>query len=170
MLSGSAQNAARSINAINLQRRPELPEQSAPPAAADTLAEAPGRSKAMGVGFLATLPSAGASAIINLTPNTAVQGILGMFLAGYRSISGRYLYYFREKTHFQPFIYGEVGAWSYDKQTVLGFGGGAGLEYFIERYPFMSVSIEATMREIGFLDDAYDVSGLAIGGGVHYYF
>ena len=170
LLTSSAESAARAARLRSDQLRPVAPPPVEIPTRLDTIAAAPGRSKQLGVGFLATLPTAGFSAIINLTPNTAAQGLLGLFFAGLKTVTGRYLYYFRETTNFQPYVYGELGAWSYEKQVVLGFGGGAGLEYFIERYPFVSFSFEFTLREIGFDADVYDISGLAVGGGLHYYF
>jgi hypothetical protein len=171
MLAGGARTAARTARLRNDERLPsEQPPASAPSGTDTVIGAGPGRSRALGVGFVATLPTAGVSAIVNLSSHTAAQGLLGIFFAGLKTVTGRYLYYFRETTNFQPYLYGELGAWSYDNQVVLGFGGGAGLEYFIERYPFVSLSFEFTLREIGFAADVYDISGLAVGGGVHYYF
>lgn len=166
--SGATSAASAVRQRLDQQRRP-LDEQ-APPAIDTTLAPAPGRSKMFAAGILATLPTAGISGILNLGPRTAVQGLLGMFIGGVRTATGRYLYYFRETTNFQPYALGEVGIWGYENQLALGFGAGGGVEYFIERYPWVSLNLEFALRHVGFDESEYTISGLAFGGGLHYYF
>ncbi len=171
VLSSSARSVASVIRHRIDQRQQSLADlQNAPPAVVDTSIPAPGRSKQFGIGFMASLPTAGVSGIYNLSSRTAVQGLLGMFLGGVKTATGRFLYYFRETTNFQPYAVGELGIWGYDEQMALGIGAGGGMEYFIERYPWVSLNIEFALRMVDFEQNDFNISGFSFGGGVHYYF
>ena len=169
LVSSSGASSAASVVRRDLDRqRALLDEQS--PIVIDTTVPAPGRSKTFAVGIMASLPTAGVSGILNLSPRTAVQGLLGMFIGGVRTATGRFLYYFRETTNFQPYAVGEVGVWGYESQLAVGFGAGGGLEYFIERYPWVSLNLEFALREVNFDTDYYNITGFSFGAGMHYYF
>jgi hypothetical protein len=131
----------------------------------------PRRNGLIGLGLQAALPVAGASGIYDFDANNSVQAVLGVFVGETRMLAGRYRYHFFTTLHFQPFIFGEAGVWNYQKETVIGYGAGVGLEYFIERFPFISLNLELNLKSVGFTSDAApDISGIAVGGGIHYYF
>ncbi len=131
----------------------------------------PDRTGRIGLGLQVAMPAAGPSGIYNLDARTSVQVVLGIMLGSTKMITGRYVYHFLIGSFFEPFAFGEAGGWSYLDQIAFGFGAGGGVEYFIERYPAVSISLEIDLKSVAFRDvGGYDISGFAFGGGAHYYF
>jgi len=138
--------------------------------------------KTIGVGLQASFPVYGASIMINTQSNISIQGILGAF-STLKMYGGRVLYRFETKKNLQPYVYGLLGAWSYEgykigsgwslektTETVFGFGGGGGVEYFFEGLPDLGFNAEVGFGSVKFKDIDYNFSAISFGAGMHYYF
>jgi len=128
--------------------------------------------------FYAGLESYGLSGKYDVTDKITAQGIVGVW--GYNSLTvmtGRGLYKFKEKEHYDFYGYGAISSWSWDNayydETVIGFGAGVGAEYDIrgidpEFIPlYLSADIGLQMANF---DHYNGFSGLGLGFGLHYKF
>ena len=129
--------------------------------------------------FYAGLESYGLSAKYDVTNKVTAQGIIGVW--GYQnnltSITGKGIYKFKEKGHYDLYGYGAITSWSWDNgyqdETVIGFGAGVGAEYdirgidpdFIPLYLSGNIGLQVASFKYysGF-------SGLGLGFGLHYKF
>jgi len=134
----------------------------------------------LGVGFQASFPAYGASVIYNAPSGASVQGILGAF-ADLKQYAGRVRYRFQPNGNVHPYAYGTLGVWSYDgyrisgltaqksTETVFGFGAGGGIEYFIVGLPGLGFNAEVGFGTAKFKEVDYNLSGISLGIGLHYY-
>jgi len=128
--------------------------------------------------FYAGFESYGLSGKYDVTDKITAQGIVGAW--GYNDLTvmtGRGLYKFKEKEHYNLYGYGAISSWSwsdaYYDETVLGFGGGVGIEYDIRDIDPKFIPLYLS-GDIGFQVASFDhysgFSGLGLGIGVHYKF
>ncbi len=129
----------------------------------------------VGIGVQYAAPAFGISGMYDVTDQISVQAVFGFF-GGLQMYSGRGLYHFNQQEAYNIYGFGTVGAWRYSTTSVLGVGGGAGLEYSWQQL-FDSAEIPPLFGniEIGFVhlsDDfsGYTFSSLTYGGGIHYRF
>jgi len=132
--------------------------------------EYPARTRSMAAGLEATLPMMGLSAIVNIDPKMSAQGIAGFFMGNVKAFVGRFLYHFNERSEFQPYAFGSLGTWSYSNETTFGIGGGGGIEYFLEPNPNIGLNLEVSLIAVNFKTRQYNITGITVGGGAHYYF
>jgi len=149
-----------------------------------TMAQESLKGKKFGVGWQSTFPVYGLSGRYIVNEKIAGQVILGFF-GDLSTYGGRVTYKFNEKPHYNLYGFGLLGLFSYtspvlntsnlqleDKtETAIGFGAGAGLEYFFTEFiPEVGWNLEVGFGSIQFDEVDYDFSSIMIGGGVHYYF
>ena len=129
--------------------------------------------------FYAGLENHGISAKYDVTDKVTAQAIIGVW--GYNnltSFTGRGLYKFKEKEHFNFYGYGAITSWTwndnyYGDETVIGFGAGAGAEYDIRGIDpeFIPLYINLDLGlQVASFDHYGGFSGLGLGLGVHYKF
>lgn len=145
-----------------------------------------------GVGFQTSFPAYGVSGMYNVNEKSSIQAVLGPF-GDLKTFACRVLYRFNRKTFphtYNVYGYGMLGFWSYTHygyyhwdpywryyrwgkktETVVGFGAGAGLEYFFEDFlPEVGWNLEIGFGIVDFKEVAYDFSAFMFGIGAHYYF
>jgi len=141
---------------------------------------------AFGVGFQGSFPAYGASAIINFSPNFALQGVVGA-LGELRSIFGRAIVRFNRSESgwgwHNLYAFGMVGSFSYPwfddsnyrsfeetRESAPGFGAGLGFEGYLNSIPEVGWTLEIGLGSVSFEKADYTFSTVNIGGGLHYYF
>lgn len=140
-----------------------------------------------GIGIQATFPVSGLSGMVDVSDKFALEGLLGVF-GILKSYGGRILYRFKKETYWNAYGYGMVGAWSYPgykisadylslektRETVLGYGAGAGIEYnwkaLNPNLPPLFFNLELGLGSVDFKEINYNVSAFMLGAGVHYRF
>jgi len=138
-----------------------------------------------GIGFQSAFPAYGLSGLYDVNDRITAQAILGAF-GTLTTISGRVLYNFQKEEKHALYGFGTTGLWrhsfrsvlgSSDTESVVGFGGGAGVELnwrtIIDDSPDSTFPRLFSSIDIGFVAasfDFYDFSGLVIGAGFHYRF
>jgi hypothetical protein len=138
----------------------------------------------VGVGFQFSFPAWGLSGKYNVTDKFAVQGVFGFF-GSLKTYAARGLYKFKVKPQLGVYGYGMVGAFSYKgfelnynssnflderTETVVGFGAGAGVEYFFKGLEEIGWNLEIGFGSINFDQVDYNFSMIMIGAGAHYFF
>ena len=104
-----------------------------------TAQRTPQKKAKFGVGFQYTFPACGLSGIMDVTPNTSIQGIFGFF-GDLKMFAGKGIYRFKKEHYWNIYGYGEVGVFSITgygnwrnqkiiNETSMGFSTGAGIEY-----------------------------------------
>ena len=131
-----------------------------------------------GVGFASSWPAYGASGTLQISETLTAQAVLG-FLGVVNNFSVRGLYRFRRSPEYDFYGYGAVGAYRYGyslgTESVLGFGGGAGIEAGLQRlfddeeFPPIFVNAELGLAVANF-DNYSGFSLFVFGAGVHYRF
>jgi len=150
-------------------------------------------SGSLGVGLAWTSLNYGVSAKYNFTETHTDQVIVGSANYGFSfsgassfSVTGRYSYNFDEGdldfATWKPYLYGQVGLWTYKydfvflgvsesfNESAIALGAGGGIEWsfnnFIDGLTFST--------ELGYTNIAFDgltsIGGFNWGGGIHYYF
>jgi hypothetical protein len=129
--------------------------------------------------FYAGIENHGLSAKYDVNDKITAQAIIGVW--GYddlTSMTGRGLYKFKEKEHFNLYGYGAITSWTwsnsyYGDETVIGFGAGAGAEYDIRGIDPEFIPLYINF-DLGFQVASFDhyggFGGLGWGLGVHYKF
>ncbi|MDH5228809.1 MAG: hypothetical protein OEZ58_14545 [Gammaproteobacteria bacterium] len=138
-------------------------------------------------GYQGTFPATGISGKMKISNVITAQAMIG-FWGTLNTYAARGLYRFQEDKFWNAYGYGMLGFWSYratvydfstfsnqeKTQFVLGFGGGAGIEYNWQAVapdlPPIWFNLELGFGSIKFNDLNYNVSGVLIGGGAHYRF
>lgn len=134
----------------------------------------------VGVGYQFTFPASGISVRYGVSDELDAQGVIGFF-GGLKTYAGRGLYRFDTGADFPTYAYGTLGFFSYDSyvcsslfscgnktQTVLGFGGGVGLEYQFEEIPVVW-NLELGFYSIKFDELNESFTGIGFGAGGTYY-
>jgi len=120
----------------------------------------------------------GVSAKYDATDKITAQAILGAWgYSNLTSFTGRGIYKFKKADNYNFYGYGSLTSWTWDngidKETVFGFGAGAGVEYdirgldkdFIPLYLNADIGLQhASFKNYG------GFGGPGIGLGVHYKF
>lgn len=129
-------------------------------------------------GLQASLPSYGLSLKADFTDTHSAQVIFGAF-GPFSNLAGRYRYSFEETydpVAVIPFVYAQAGSWTYNfkllniKESVFGYGFGAGLEFNL--FDWFSDRISTTI-ELGYSNvdlEYYDFNATTFGFGIHYKF
>jgi len=120
----------------------------------------------------------GLSGKYDVTDQITAQAIVGLWgYSGLTSVTGRINYKFKEKKHYNMYGYGSISSWSWSNsfydETVLGFGGGAGIEYDIRGIDrnFIPLYISADIGvQVASFEHYGSFAGLGIGLGLHYKF
>ena len=135
-------------------------------------------SQGIEVGFQSSFPSYGPSVKFNLTEQSKGQLIIGSF-GTVSSISGRYIKslsssYNIDGISFNPYVYGQLGSWTYDydllglKDTSIGYGAGIGVDssllHFISER--LNLGIEIGLGGVDL--EYYDINLLSFGLGIHF--
>jgi len=129
--------------------------------------------------FYAGIENHGISGKYDLSDKTTVQAIIGVWGYGdLTSMTGRGIYKFKEKEHFNFYGYGAISSWTwndsyYGDETVIGFGAGAGAEYDIRGIDpdFIPLYINLDLGfQVASFDHYHGFTGLGLGLGVHYKF
>ena len=141
------------------------------------------KGKKYGLGWQSTFPVIGLSGKYVVNEKVSGQLILGFF-GTLNTYGAKVNYIFNEKEHYNLYGFGMVGLFAYsspalqddwtfkdETETALGFGAGAGLEYFFTDFiPEVGWNVEIGFGSIQFDEVDYDFTSIMIGGGVHYYF
>ncbi len=142
------------------------------------------KGKKYGLGWQSTFPVIGLSGKYVVNEKVSGQLILGFF-GDLSTYGAKVNYKFNEKEHYNLYGFGMIGLFAYtspvwnssytsleDKtETALGFGAGAGLEYFFTEFiPEVGWNLEIGFGSIKFDEVDYDFTSIMVGGGVHYYF
>jgi len=130
-----------------------------------------------GIGFQSAWPSYGISGLYDVNEQITVQAIIGA-LGTVTNFGGRGIYRFQIEPKYNLYGFGTVGLWRYDytidTESVVGFGGGAGVELDWRRileddsFPPLYTSLDLSFVLANF--EYYNFSGISTGGGVHYRF
>ena len=128
-----------------------------------------------GVGLQSSWPAFGFSAMMDLNERTAVQGVVGLF-GRVNVFAARGLYRFSVEELWSLYGYGSAGVVSHsylrERETTLGLGAGAGLEYdwraWGPKLPPIRWNVELGLAYADF--DYYDYTGFSFGAGLHYRF
>ena len=129
-------------------------------------------------GFQSSWPSHGLSVKMDVTDTITGQAVVG-FLGDLNSYAVRGIYKFQKDQYYNMYGFGSVGLWTWDgsyyygSESVVGIGGGAGIEYDLRGLgPQMKVplfvSAELGLNIASF--DHYNFSSLGLGVGIHYKF
>lgn len=158
----------------------EAQEASAPGAEAGTSAQGAQEPDAFrfGVGFQSSWPAWGLSGTIDVTEQVTAQAIVGAF-GTLTTVGARGIYRFTQEETYNMYGYGTVGMWRYPgiiRENVVGFGGGAGIEFDWRRifsnqngtFPPLFTTIDLGLVVANF--EHYDFSGFTVGSGLHYRF
>lgn len=142
----------------------------------------------LGVGYQANFPASGLSVKYDINETHSIQGVLG-FLGVINSYFGRYSYHFPERGDgfaFRPYLFGQVGVYvsdaiptdierflqgadSTDKESILGFGAGGGIDFEIKNFiPNLRFSTDISFAQVDF--EFADFNTIAFGIGIHYTF
>lgn len=139
-----------------------------------------------GIGFQSAFPAYGISGLYDVSDRITAQAILGAF-GTLTTVSGRVMYNFQKEEKHALYGFGTTGLWRHsyrsvlgnsDTESVLGVGGGAGVELNWRTIldgdnPDSTFPRLFSSFDIGFVAasfDFYDFSGLVIGAGFHYRF
>jgi len=120
----------------------------------------------------------GLSGKYDVTNKVTAQAIVGVWgYADLTSITGRGIYKFKQKDYYNLYGYGSATSWSWDngynKETVVGFGAGGGIEYDIrgldQSLPPIFLNADLGIQYANF---SYygGFGGVGLGLGVHYKF
>ena len=120
----------------------------------------------------------GISGKYDVTDKITAQAIVGAW--GYNnltSITGRGIYKFKQKDDYSLYGYGALTSWTWDngfnKETIFGFGAGAGIEYDIRgldrTLPAIYLNADAGLQYANFSHYG-GFGGLGLGLGIHYKF
>lgn len=140
-----------------------------------------------GVGFASSWPAYGASGTMRINDAITAEAVLGFF-GSVSNFGGRAWYRFKRNPTYDLYGYAAASLYRYDYTTfdgsllrtrrdtesVLGLGGGAGIEAGIqtlfkdENLPPIFLNWEVGLALAQF--DYYDFSSFVIGGGIHYRF
>lgn len=145
----------------------------------------------IGVGVAWTSLNYGVSAKYNFTETHTGQIIVGSANYGFGfsgassfALTGRYAYNFAEGdvdfATYKPYLYGQVGYWSYNYDIPGGFGdfssnsiaigAGGGIEGSFKNFvDGLAFSVELGYTNVAF-DGLSSIGGFNFGGGIHYYF
>lgn len=150
-------------------------------------------SGSLGVGLAWTSLNYGVSGKYNFTETHTGQVIIGSASYGFSfsgassfSITGRYSYNFEEGdidfATWKPYLYGQVGLWTYKydfvllgvnesfNESAIAIGAGGGIEWSINNFiDGLTFSTELGYTNISF-DGLSSIGGFNWGGGIHYYF
>ena len=120
----------------------------------------------------------GLSGKYDVTDKVTAQAIVGAW--GYNnltSITGRGIYKFKQKDHYNLYGYGSGTSWMWDngfqKETIFGFGAGGGIDYDIrgldQSLPAIYINADIGLQYANF---SYygGFGGIGLGLGVHYKF
>lgn len=137
-----------------------------------------------GIGFQSSWPAYGLSGIYDVSDRITAQAIVGAF-GSVTTLSGRVLYNFQKEPKHALYGFGSTGLWRHsyrilgdsDTESVLGIGGGAGIELnwraIVDDSPEPTFPRLFSSFDLGFVAanfDYYDFSGLVFGAGLHYRF
>lgn len=120
-------------------------------------------SSGFGIGFQASFPAWGVSAMLDLGKELTAQGIYGEY-QGLKSYTGRGLYYFSKKSLSNTYVFGMINSlegagyeWSDETNQVEKFterislyGGGIGIEYNMKTF-IPGVTALWCNLEVGFM-------------------
>ncbi|NLW60341.1 MAG: hypothetical protein GX073_08395 [Firmicutes bacterium] len=127
----------------------------------------------LGVGIQGVYPELGCSAVLNLTPRSALQGLF--VYNDYAAIwGGKYLYRFLRRPTHNLYLYGLAGQFAfYDNAWELvsssGFVGGLGLEFSAGNFiTNLKYNLEIGYSTIGY-SGGPPGPGLVYGWGIHFY-
>ena len=136
----------------------------------------------IGVGFQANFPSYGISVKADLNDTHTAQLVYGAF-GTVEMISGRYIYNFSDVDFFTPFVYAQLGVWTYsydvfnflgaatpESESSFGYGIGGGLE--LNWLSFISDRLKWTL-ELGIGQanlSYYNFKTTSFGSGIHFHF
>lgn len=147
----------------------------------------------LGAGLSFTTLNYGVSGKYNFNEKHTGQVIIGSANYGLSfvgassfSLTGRYSFNFSERdldfATWKPFIYGQVGYWTYRynidafgvrdsfNESSIAIGAGVGVEWSIKNFvDGLAFTFEAGFTNVAF-DGISSIGGLNGGGGVHYYF
>lgn len=122
-----------------------------------------------GAGIHSGFAAFGLSVKYRYTDIVTVQGTLGAF-GTLKNYGVRGLYTFRAEEKYDLYGFGSVGLWKWDgflAESAVGFGAGAGAEYFFT--PQFAASAELGIGFVNF-DNYAGFSTVGLGLGLHYYF
>ncbi|HET6567517.1 MAG TPA: hypothetical protein VFG50_06095 [Rhodothermales bacterium] len=133
------------------------------------------------VGFASSWPAYGISGTMQVNEKVTAEAVVG-FLGAVTNLSGRGWYRFNRKPSYDLYGYGAVGVYRYgysalgasDTESVLGLGGGVGIEASLgkllkdEDFPPIYVNTELGLAFANF--EHYNFSSFIWGAGVHYRF
>lgn len=139
---------------------------------------APEAASRWAVGFQSAWPTWGLSGSYDVNERITAQAILGAF-GTLSSVGARGLYRFNQQEAYDLYGFGTAGLWSYTgitRETVVGVGGGAGVELDWRRliasdgasFPPLFSTIDLGLVLANF--EHYNFSGITMGVGLHYRF
>ena len=137
-----------------------------------------GFSQGIEVGFQSSFPSYGPSVKFNLGEQSKGQIIIGSF-GTVSSISGRYLKSLSGSNDlggvtFNPYIYGQLGSWTYDydllgiNDTSFGYGVGIGADSSLLHFISENLNLGIEIGLGGVDLEYYDINLLSFGLGIHF--
>ncbi len=129
-------------------------------------------------GFQSSWPSHGLSLKMDFSDKITGQAVVG-FLGELNNYAVRGLYKFKKEQFYNMYGFGSLGLWTWDSdfvgwddESVIGLGGGAGIEYDIRgldrTLPPLFVNAELGLNIASF--DHYNFSSVGLGVGLHYKF
>jgi hypothetical protein len=129
-------------------------------------------------GFQSSWPSHGLSVKMDFNDKVTGQAVVGFF-GDLNNYSVRGIYKFKKEAFYNLYGYGSLGLWtwdsdyaSWDDESVVGFGGGAGFEYDLRgidrSFIPLFVNAELGLNIANF--DHYNYNSIGLGLGVHYKF
>ena len=131
-----------------------------------------------GLGLTSSYPAYGLSGTLQLSEKITAEALLGFF-GTVANLGARGWYRFKRHEKFDLYGYGAVGMYRYDydidTETVFGIGGGAGLEWSLQKVlgddslPPVFFNIDVGMAFASF-EHYGGFSTLGFGGGAHYRF
>jgi len=141
------------------------------------------KGKKYGLGWQSTFPVIGLSGKYVVNEKVSGQLILGFF-GDLSTYGAKVNYKFNEKENYSLYGFGLLGLFAYsspvlqddwtfkdETETAIGFGAGAGLEYFFPEFlPEVGWNLEIGFGSIQFDEVDYDFTSIMIGAGAHYYF
>ena len=137
-----------------------------------------GFSQEIEVGFQSSFPSYGPSVKFNLGEQSKGQVIIGSF-GTVSSISGRYIKSLSSSNDisgvvFDPYVYGQLGSWTYDydllgiKDTSFGYGAGIGVDSSLLHFISENLNLGIEIGLGGVDLEYYDIDLLSFGLGIHF--
>lgn len=130
-----------------------------------------------GVGTATSWPAYGLSGTYRVNEQVTAEAILGLF-GSVQSVAGRGWYRFKQDPTCDLYGFATAGMFRYDyifdTESVLGFGGGAGIEFswakILDKPDFPPIYSNLDIGLVLANFEHYNWSGLSFGGGLHYRF